>query len=205
MNITVLVSGGGSNLQALIDAIERGEINARINCVISDRPDVFALDRARKHGILPVCINKKGFVTQQDYEAELLSQLRQAETELLVLAGYLSILGTGIIKEYSNKIINIHPSLIPSFCGMGFYGKKVHKAAIEYGVKYSGATAHFVDEGADTGPIIMQEVVPIFPDDDADKLAARVLEVEHKLLPQSVKLFCENRLTIDGRIVRIHE
>lgn len=197
VRIGVLVSGGGTNLQSLIDAIEEGSINGEIAVVISDREKAFALERARKHGIKAVYIDKN------QPGLRLKEELDKHSIELVVLAGYLTILDRYFVKAYEGRIINIHPSLIPSFCGKGFYGERVHKAAIEYGVKVSGATVHFVDEGTDSGPIILQEAVPVFAEDTADTLAARVLEIEHKLLPEAVRLYCKGSLVIEGHKVKI--
>lgn len=156
IRIGVLISGNGTNLQALIDHIESGEINGRICVVISDREDAYGLIRAKKHGIDSIFINRKDFLNDLDFNKKILEELKERGIQLLVLAGYLRILSLEIIEEYRNRIINIHPSLIPSFCGKGYYGERVHRAVLEYGVKVTGATVHFVDEGADTGPIIFQ-------------------------------------------------
>jgi len=197
VRIAVLVSGGGTNLQTLIDAAEKGDINGEIAAVISDNENAYALERARKHGIKAIYINKKQLAER------LIIELQRLDIELVVLAGFLSILDRELVKAYEGRIINIHPSLIPSFCGKGFYGERVHKAALEYGVKVSGATVHFVDEGTDSGPIIFQEAVPVYFEDTSETLAARVLQVEHRLLPAAVGLFCEGRLRIEGRKVKI--
>ena len=197
VRIAVLASGGGTNLQTLIDAAEKGEINGEITAVISDRENAYALERARKHGIKAIYINRKQLAEK------LIIELQKLDIELVVLAGFLSILDRELVKAYEGRIINIHPSLIPSFCGKGFYGERVHKAALEYGVKVSGATVHFVDEGTDSGPIIFQEAVPVYFEDTSETLAARVLQVEHRLLPAAVGLFCEGRLRIEGRKVKI--
>lgn len=197
VRIAVLVSGGGTNLQRLIDSVEKGDINGEIVLVVSDRENAYALERARKHGIKAVYIDKKHCTES------IQPELQKMEVELVVLAGFLSILGSEFVKAYEGRIINIHPSLIPAFCGKGFYGEKVHKAAVEYGVKLSGATVHFVDEGTDSGPIILQESVPVYAEDTAEALASRVLEVEHRLLPTAVGLYCDGRLHIDGRRVII--
>lgn len=197
VRIAVLVSGGGTNLQALIDAVDKGDINGEIAAVLSDRENAYGLERARKHGIKAIYIERKQLAER------LITELQKLNIELVVLAGFLSILDRELVKAYEGRIINIHPSLIPSFCGMGFYGERVHKAALEYGVKVSGATVHFVDEGTDSGPIILQEAVPVYFDDTAETLAARVLQVEHRLLPAAVGLFCEGRLRIEGRKVNI--
>ena len=197
VRIAVLVSGGGTNLQTLIDAAEKGDINGEIAAVISDNENAYALERARKHGIKAIYINRKQLAER------LIIELQRLDIELVVLAGFLSILDRELVKAYEGRIINIHPSLIPSFCGKGFYGERVHKAALEYGVKVSGATVHFVDEGTDSGPIIFQDAVPVYFEDTSETLAARVLQVEHRLLPAAVGLFCEGRLRIEGRKVKI--
>ena len=197
VRIAVLVSGGGTNLQTLIDAVDKGDINGEIAAVISDNENAYALERARKHGIKAIYINRKQLAER------LIIELQRLDIELVVLAGFLSILDRELVKAYEGRIINIHPSLIPSFCGKGFYGERVHKAALEYGVKVSGATVHFVDEGTDSGPIIFQEAVPVYFEDTSETLAARVLQVEHRLLPVAVGLFCEGRLRIEGRKVKI--
>ena len=197
VRIAVLVSGGGTNLQTLIDAAEKGDINGEIAAVISDNENAYALERARKHGIKAIHIERKQLAER------LIIELQRLDIELVVLAGFLSILDRELVKAYEGRIINIHPSLIPSFCGKGFYGERVHKAALEYGVKVSGATVHFVDEGTDSGPIIFQEAVPVYFEDTSETLAARVLQVEHRLLPAAVGLFCEGRLRIEGRKVKI--
>lgn len=197
VRIAVLVSGGGTNLQTLIDSVQKGGINGEIAIVISDRENVYALERARKHGIKAIYIDRK------HCPERLMQELQEMNVELVVLAGFLSILGRELVKAYEGRIMNVHPSLIPAFCGKGFYGKKVHKAAVEYGVKVSGATVHFVDEGTDSGPIILQESVPVYTEDTAETLDARVLEVEHRLLPAAVGLFCDGSLRIEGRKVII--
>lgn len=195
--MAVLVSGGGTNLQTLIDSVEAGGINGEIALVISDREKAYALERAEKHGIKAVYIDRRSCTER------IMQELQDMDIELVVLAGFLSILDIELVKAYEGRIINIHPSLIPSFCGKGFYGEKVHKAAVEYGVKLSGATVHFVDEGTDSGPIILQEAVQVYPEDTAEQLAERVLQVEHRLLPEAVRLYCEGRLRIEGRKVII--
>ena len=183
IKISVLVSGGGTNLQALIDSANAGLLpGAEIALVISSREDAFALERAKKAGIKTAVI-KDG--------RELIKALEDAGTGLVVLAGYMKILRPDVIKRYARRIINIHPSLIPKYCGKGFYGIRVHRAVIAAGEKASGATAHFVDEGVDTGEIILQREVPVLESDDAETLAARVLETEHKILPEAVRMFIE--------------
>ena len=197
VRIAVLVSGGGTNLQALIDSIQKGDINGEIVIVISDRENAYALERAKKYGIKGI------YIDREHCSPRLLQELQKMDAELVVLAGFLSILDSKLVKAYEGRIMNIHPSLIPAFCGRGFYGEKVHKAAVEYGVKVSGATVHFVDKGTDSGPIILQESVPVYAEDTVETLAERVLEVEHRLLPAAVGLFCEGKLGIEGRRVII--
>ena len=196
LNIGVLISGGGTNLQAIIDETKSGAINGTVKLVISNKEDAYGLERARLSGIKAV------YETDEDKIIEL---LKENNIDLIVLAGYLKIITPKFVDEFRNKIINIHPSLIPSFCGKGYYGEKVHQGVIDYGAKVTGATVHFVDEGADTGAIIMQETVNVEQDDDAKSLAKRVLEVEHRILKESIRLFCENKLSIQGRRVIINE
>lgn len=195
INITVFVSGGGSNLQSIIDHIENGYLDrARIAQVISSNPDAYALVRAEKGGIPGVCITKDQCPEKKERQKMILKKVQEADTDLIVLAGYMSILGPELIEAYRNRIINIHPSLIPKYCGKGFYGKHVHRAVLEGCEPESGATVHFVDEGIDTGKIILQERVPVELGDTPDTLAARVLTAEHRILPQAIKLFCDGKL-----------
>jgi phosphoribosylglycinamide formyltransferase-1 len=196
LNIGVLISGGGTNLQAIIDETKSGGINGTVKLVISNKEDAYGLERARLSGIKAV------YETDED---KIIGLLKENNIDLIVLAGYLKIITPKFVDEFRNKIINIHPSLIPSFCGKGYYGEKVHQGVIDYGAKVTGATVHFVDEGADTGAIIMQETVNVEQDDDAKSLAKRVLEVEHRILKESIRLFCENKLSIQGRRVFINE
>lgn len=201
-NIVVLVSGGGTNLQALIDAQARGEINGgRISCVISSKDGVFALERAKKADIPTVVIPRKEYADSKTYSEAILAELNRQKADLVVLAGFMTILDECVTKAYPYRIINVHPALIPSFCGEGFYGLKVHEAALEYGVKVSGATIHFVNEKADAGAIILQGVVNVENDDTPEILQKRIMEnVEWKLLPKAVSLFCEGRIKIkDGK------
>ena len=206
-NIVVLVSGGGTNLQALIDAQKSGHItNGRITCVISSNPNAYALTRAKENGIGTRVIVPKDFPSREVYHKVLLEALFQEYADLIVLAGFMTILDESIIRAYHNQIINVHPSLIPSFCGNGFYGLHVHEAVLERGVKYTGATVHFVNEAADDGPIILQQPVPVLQGDTPKILQERVMEqAEWKILPQSVDLFCNHRLEVRGRTVLIKE
>lgn len=196
VKIGVLISGGGTNLQAIIDGCENKSINGEVRVVISNKEEAYGLERARNHKITAIC--------EKD-ENKIIEILKENEVELVILAGYLKIVSPKLVNEYRNKIINIHPSLIPSFCGKGYYGEKVHQGVIDYGAKVTGATVHFVDEGADTGPIIMQKTIEVKQDDDAKKLAERVLEVEHEILTKSISMFCENKLTVNGRRVYIND
>ena len=201
-NIIVLVSGGGTNLQALIDSQQRGDIKGgRITCVISSKPDAFALERAKKAGIPTVVLSRKEYADSKSYSEAILRELDRQKADLVVLAGFMTILDECVTKAYSYKIINVHPALIPSFCGEGFYGLKVHERALEYGVKISGATVHFVNEKADAGAIILQGAVDVLNDDTPETLQRRIMEnVEWKLLPRAVSLFCEDKISIrDGK------
>ncbi|MGB9679091.1 MAG: phosphoribosylglycinamide formyltransferase [Thermoanaerobacteraceae bacterium] len=201
MNLVVMASGNGSDLQSIIDAIEEGYINAKIIAVISEKKEAYSLERARKHQIDTYCPSKKDL--KENFEKEILKLLEKLNPDGIILAGFLTILSKGIVEKFKNKIINIHPSLIPAFCGKGFYGMKVHQAVYDYGVKYTGCTVHFVDSGADTGPIILQEVIRVEEEDTPETIAKKVLELEHKVLPYAVKLFTEKKLKIEGRRVKI--
>jgi phosphoribosylglycinamide formyltransferase-1 len=203
LKIGVLISGSGTNLQSIIDNIESGNINGKIEAVISNRKDAYGLERARKHNIDAVFVSQKDYPDIESYNEAIIDELQKRSVELVILAGYIKILSSKFIETYSNRIINIHPALIPSFCGKGFYGLKVHEAAIDYGVKVSGATVHFVNEEADAGPIILQETVPVEYKDTPETLQQRILKVEHKLLPLAVKYYCEGRLEVTGRKVKI--
>lgn len=196
VKIGVLISGGGTNLQAVIDGCKNKSINGEVRVVISNKENAYGLERARNYNIKAIC--------EKD-EDKIIEVLKENEIELVILAGYLKIVSPKLVNEYRNKIINIHPSLIPAFCGKGYYGEKVHQGVIDYGAKVTGATVHFVDEGADTGPIIMQKTVEVKQDDDIKKLAKRVLEVEHEILTKSISMFCENKLTVNGRRVYIND
>jgi len=203
--IAVLVSGGGTNLQALIDAQSRGEImGGQIAAVISSAPGAFALERAEKAGIPGYVIARKEFASNQAMTLALVDKLKELNIDLVVLAGFMVILTEEMVKAFPNAIINVHPALIPSFAGPGCYGLHVHEKALEYGVKLSGATVHFVSEECDGGPIISQKAVEVFPDDTPEVLQRRIMEqAEWKLLPQAVSLFCQDRLKVEDRTVRI--
>jgi len=203
LKIGVLISGSGTNLQSIIDNIENGTINGKITVVISNKSDAYGLERAKQHNIDAVFVNQKEYENFKQYNDALIEELEKHGVELIVLAGYLKILSNEFIEIYRNRIINIHPSLIPSFCGKGYYGLKVHEAAVNYGVKLSGATVHFVDEEADTGPIIMQESVEVDCDDTAETLQKKVLKIEHKILPLAIKYYCDGKIEVKGRKVKI--
>ena len=206
-NIAVLVSGGGTNLQALIDAQDRGEIvNGRIAAVISSAPGAYALERAERAGIPGYVMARRDYPSSQAMTAALTDRLKSLNIDLVVLAGFMTILTGELFQAFPNAVINIHPSLIPSFCGEGCYGLHVHEKALAYGVKLSGATVHFVTEECDAGPIILQKAVEVLPDDTPETLQRRIMEqAEWKLLPRAVSLFCQDKLAVEGRTVRIAE
>ena len=201
LNVGVMVSGGGTNLQAVIDAIESGAItNAKIRAVISNNPGAYALERAKKHGIEAVCVSPKSFKNREEFHGALLEKVDSYELDLIVLAGFLVTIPGEMIRKYQNRIINIHPSLIPSFCGVGYYGLKVHEAALRRGVKLTGATVHFVDEGVDSGPIILQKAVEVLPGDTPEVLQRRVMEqAEWKILPKAIDMIANGELEPEFR------
>ena len=203
----VLVSGGGTNLQAIIDAHIFGEIkNCELTAVISSNPEAYALERAKNAGIPSYIIDVDIFPNRASFTEAVMKMLMDLDIELVVLAGFMYVLDEPFIRQFKNRVINIHPSLIPAFCGDGCYGLRVHKMALDYGVKVTGATAHFATEVADARPIILQRAIPIEPDDTPETLQQRVMrEVEWKILPEAVSLFCEGRLQVEGRVVKILE
>lgn len=205
--IAVLVSGGGTNLQALLDAEARGDLKSgTVSVVIASKPGVYALERAEKAGVEGICVERKSFAAREAYEAALLKELAARSIDVLVLAGFMLVLSEDFIKQYPDRIINVHPALIPSFCGDGFYGLHVHERALEYGVKVTGATVHFVNEVTDGGAIILQKAVPIPEGITAEALQKLVMEqAEHILLPQAAELLCAGRLHREGRRVVIDE
>ena len=236
LKFAVLVSGGGTNLQAILDAIDRGNngelglsklveedtdltpseicgqesvaaINdAEVSIVISNNPDAYALERAKKHGVKAECISPKSFEKRADFNKALLDKLLEEKVDLIVLAGFLVVIPPEIVEAFPNRIINIHPSLIPSFCGKGFYGLHVHEGVLERGVKVSGATVHFVDSGTDTGPVIMQKAVYVRQDDTPETLQRRIMEqAEWKLLPGAIDLIAHDIITVENRVVKIKE
>ena len=204
LKIAVLVSGGGTNLQAIIDAIDNGNItNTEIKVVISNNKNAYALERAKNHGIEALCISPKDYEDRAKFNEAFLEKLNSYEVDLVVLAGFLVVIPEMMIKQYRNRIINIHPSLIPSFCGTGFYGLKVHEGVLTRGVKVTGATVHFVDEGTDTGPIILQKAVEVQQGDTPEVLQRRVMEqAEWIIMPQAIDLIANGKVSVvDGRVV----
>lgn len=203
LRLAVLVSGGGTNLQAIIDSIEDGTVtNAKIAVVISNNKNAYALERAAKHGIEVLSISPKDYEDREMFHQALLATLEERNIDLIVLAGYLVVIPEQMIRKYRDRIINVHPSLIPSFCGTGYYGLKVHEAVLARGVKVTGATVHFVDEGTDTGPIILQKAVAVEPGDTPEVLQHRVMEqAEWKLLPAAIDMIANGRVRVeDGRV-----
>jgi len=200
VNVGVLVSGSGSNLQSIIDAIESGRLKASIKLVISNKPDAYALERAKKHGIRTAIVRVKDFPTRELFDSEVLRLLKEAGVELVVLAGFMRLISSVLLEGFPMRIINIHPSLLPSFPGL-----EVQKAAIEHGVKFSGCTVHFVDSGLDSGPIIIQAVVPVKDEDTAESLQKRILAEEHRIYPQAIELFSEGRIEVRGRRVFVRD
>ena len=206
LKIVVCVSGGGTNLQAILDAVDQNRItNVELLAVISNNRGTKALERAAAHHIPGLVISPRDFPDREAFNEAFTEKMCELGPDLVVLAGFLVKIPPRMVSLFSNRIVNIHPSLIPSFCGTGFYGLKVHEAVLARGVKITGATVHFVDEGMDSGPIILQAPVPVLEDDDADSLAARILEQEHIIYPLALRLLAEGKLHIEGRRVRIAE
>ncbi|MGI6358914.1 MAG: phosphoribosylglycinamide formyltransferase [Bacillota bacterium] len=204
VRLAVLVSGGGTNLQAIIDSCEAGQLAAEVAVVVSTRRQAFALQRAERHGIPTVVVSRKRYGDDlHAFSQAVLQAVSPYQPDLVLLAGFMSVLTEPFISAYAGRIMNTHPALIPAFAGPGFYGQRVHQAVLDYGVKVSGATIIFVEAGVDSGPIILQEAVPVYDDDTVDSLSSRVLQVEHRLYVQAVKLFSEGRLRLCGRRVRI--
>ena len=205
LNVVILVSGGGTNLQAIIDAVENGTItNTKIVDVISNNKNAYALERAKKHGIANCCISPKDYADRATFNQKFLEKMDELNPDLIVLAGFLVVIPPEMIAKYRNRIINIHPSLIPSFCGTGYYGLKVHEKALARGVKVSGATVHFVDEGTDTGPIILQKAVKVKDGDTSKELQRRVMEkAEWKILPEAINLIANDKITVTDGIVSL--
>jgi phosphoribosylglycinamide formyltransferase-1 len=199
----VFASGRGSNLGAILEAIDRGELDAQVKLVVSDRPEPGAFEIARRYHVPTCSLSPKSFPTESEYVDTLLKTLAEHDVDFIALAGYLKMIPAEVVRAYRSRIVNIHPALLPAFGGKGMYGRRVHEAVIEYGCKVTGVTVHVVDESYDTGPPVVQECVRVEEDDDAESLAARVLEVEHRVYPQALQLFAEGRVEIRGRRVRI--
>ncbi|MBI3601247.1 MAG: phosphoribosylglycinamide formyltransferase [Nitrospinae bacterium] len=198
LKIAVLVSGRGSNLQAIIDAVESGKIHGKIEAVISNKKDAYALERAKRHRLIGIFIDPSSYKTKEDYDRAVIKVLEEKNIGLVCLAGFMRILTPYFVNRYKGRIINIHPSLLPAFPGLD-----AQKKALEYGVKFSGATVHFVEEGVDSGPIILQAIVPVMDTDTPDTLSERILNEEHKIYPEAVKLFAEGRIEVKGRRIII--
>ena len=207
LNVVVMVSGGGTNLQAILDAVEDGRIrNTKICAVISNNAGAYALERAKNHGIPGTVISPKQFASREAFNEAFLEEVEKLQPDLIVLAGFLVVIPPAMIRRYPNRIINIHPSLIPSFCGTGYYGLKVHEAELERGVKVAGATVHFVDEGTDTGPIILQKAVEVKKGDTPEILQRRVMEeAEWKILPRVIQLMADGKVRVTGKIAEVIE
>jgi phosphoribosylglycinamide formyltransferase-1 len=200
IDLGVLVSGGGTNLQSIIDSIEEGKLDATIQVVISNVPGVRSLERARKHNVPTVVIGHENFATREDFDREVVSVLQNHHVDLVIMAGFTRILTPVLLRAFPLKIMNIHPALLPAFQGL-----HVQQKAFDYGVKFSGCTVHFADEGVDTGPIIVQAVVPVYDDDTAEMLQQRILKEEHRIYPQAIQLYAEGRIEVSGRKVRIKD
>ncbi len=198
VGIGVLVSGSGSNLQSIIDHIEAGTLDADIKVVLSNNPDAYALERCKKHRISSVVIDHHQFDCRENYDRKMIAILESSGVELVVMAGFMRILSPGFFQAFPRRVINIHPALLPAFPGV-----HVQQKAVEYGVKFAGCTVHFADEGIDTGPIIIQSVVPVYEDDTSDTLSARILKEEHRIYPQAIQYYAEGRIVIEGRRVLI--
>jgi len=198
LSLGVLASGRGSNFQAIIDAIEAGRLNAVVKLLVVDNPNAFAVERAKKHSIEYLCINPKEFTTKDDFFLRIAEELKTRGVELVILAGFMRIVRKTLIDAFPHRIMNIHPALLPSFPGL--HGQK---QAVDYGVRISGCTVHFVEEGMDTGPVIIQAAVPVSPDDTEDTLSGRILKLEHRIFPEAIRLFSEGRLRVEGRVVKI--
>jgi len=198
LKLGVLASGRGSNFQSIVDEIEEGSLRADIRLLIVDNPKALAIERARKHGIGHLVIRPGDFTTKDNFYLKIVEELRKKEVELVILAGFMRIVGKRLIDAFPNRIMNIHPALLPSFPGL-----HSQKQAVEYGVRISGCTVHFVDEGMDTGPIIAQAAVPVYHDDTEETLSARILKMEHRIYPGAIRLFSEGRLEVEGRTVKV--
>lgn len=203
MKLAVFASGGGSNLQAILDAVEAGTLRAEVALVVADREAAGALERARRHGVPTAVLRPADFADADAFGRALLDVLEKHGATFVALAGYLKKVPDAVVRAFRHHIVNVHPSLLPAFGGPGFYGRRVHEAALAHGVRWSGATVHLVDEGYDTGPIVLQEPVRVEPGDTPETLAARILEVEHRLYPDALRLFADGRVRVEGRRVEI--
>ena len=203
LQLAVFASGGGSNLEAILQAIEQGTLNVRVALVVSNKSQAGALERASKRGIPTAVLTSKSFSSESAYIAELQDTLAAYGVNFIALAGYMKKIPSQLVDTYRNRMLNIHPSLLPAFGGPGMYGKHVHKAVIDSGVRWSGATVHLVDEQYDTGPIVLQKPVPVYQDDTPESLAQRILDVEHRMYPEALRLFAEGRVTVQERTVSI--
>ena len=205
LRLAVFASGGGTNFQAILDAVERGTLPLTVALCLSNTPKAGALMRARRHDVPTAILNPRDFETEAAYVAALMAVLGEHGVNFIALAGYMRKIPVAVVEAFRGRMLNIHPALLPSFGGKGLYGRRVHEAVLAYGARWSGATVHLVDEEYDTGPIVLQEPVPVLPGDTPETLAERVLRVEHWLYPQALRLFAEDRVRVDGRIVRIEE
>ncbi len=203
LSVAVFASGRGSNFKAILDHADKPDPDFRVVCCISDRRNAGALDLAAERNLPAVVLHPRDFATEEDYSRILLEKLRAYGADFIALAGFLKKIPTHVIEPFKGRIVNVHPSLLPAFGGPGMYGRRVHEAVVEYGVHWTGATVHVVEDAYDTGPVVLQEAVPVFPEDDPDEVAARVLAVEHRLLPEALRLFAQGRISFEGRRVRI--
>lgn len=203
MKLAVFASGGGTNFQTLIDAVERGDLPCRLALCLSNKADAGALGRARTHGIPTAVLDPGAFDDEAAYTTALHQTLERHAVDFIALAGYLRKIPTDVVRMFRGRMLNIHPALLPAFGGHGLYGRRVHEAVLAYGVRWTGVTVHLVDEEYDTGPVVLQEPVPVLPDDTPERLAARVLEVEHRVYPLALRLFAEGRIRLEGRRVHI--
>ncbi len=205
MRLAVFASGGGSNFQAILDAIDAGKLPAEAALLVADRSDAGALVRAEGHGVPTAVLDPKAYDSPAVYTEALLDALRREEVTFIVLAGYLKKIPAEVVAAFRGRMLNVHPSLLPAFGGKGMYGMRVHRAVLDYGARWTGVTVHLVDEAYDTGPVVLQKPVPVRPGDTPEKLAARVLDVEHQLYPEALRLFAEGRVRAEGRRVRIRQ
>lgn len=203
LSVAVFASGRGSNFQSILDAVDAGDLDLEVVCCVSDRDGAGALDRAAERNVPVVVLHPRDFEGEAEYGRALLGALDEHQANFIALAGFLKKVPAVVVERFRHRILNIHPALLPAFGGAGMYGRRVHRAVVEYGVHWTGATVHAVEEAYDTGPIVLQEPVPVYPDDTPDDVAERVLEVEHRLYPEALRLFAENRVRFEGRRVRI--